>query len=205
MNLRDSLLLYVVSSSKYGDEIVTLKEALEGGATAVQLRMKNVPDRIFYEKARELRKITREYEALFIIDDRLDIALAADADGIHLGSDDLPVEIAKEIAPNLIIGRTVRNEEDARNAEKNGADYLGAGSVYPSETKSAEIIGVERLKKIVRSVAIPVVAIGGIREENVCELMRTGIAGIAMSKEILASENIREKTERIKITLRNCR
>ncbi len=205
MNLRESLLLYVVSSSKYGEEIVTLKEALDGGATAVQLRMKNVPDRIFYEKARVLRKVTREYGALFIIDDRLDIALAADADGVHLGSDDLPVRVAKEIAPNLIIGRTVRNAEDARNSEKKGADYLGAGSVYPSETKSAEIIGVEGLKNIVRSSSIPVVAIGGIREENVCELMRTGIAGVAMSKEILASENIREKTERIKTTLRNCR
>ncbi len=204
MNLKKSLMLYVVSSSKYGEEVKTLTEAMEGGATAVQLRMKGVSDREFYEKAKILRKKTEDYDVLFIVDDRIDIALAVNADGVHLGAEDLPLQVAREIAPEIIIGKTVRNEKDAVLAETEGADYLGAGSVFPSNTKKAEVIGLSELQNIVDSVRIPVVAIGGINEGNACEVMRTGVAGLAVSQGVLEGKT-REKTEKMKLTLRNCR
>ena len=127
MNLAERLRLYVISEPKCGDVVEQLRAAMEGGATAVQLRMKNVPDRLLLEKAREIRKISEDYGALFMVDDRVDIALASRADGVHLGSDDMLVRIAREIAPNIIIGRTVRSVEDAKDALQQGcAGFVGA-------------------------------------------------------------------------------
>ena len=156
--------------------------------------MKGVPDRELLEVARRVRKIAEEYGALFVVNDRVDIALASNADGVHLGREDIPVEVAREIAPELIIGRTVRTADEAIRAEEQGADYLGAGSVYPSKTKNAPLIGLEGLSTIKKFSRIPVVAIGGIVLEKVDEVLSAGADGIAVVSAVVCTEDIEEST-----------
>ncbi|EHR79860.1 thiamine-phosphate pyrophosphorylase [Thermococcus litoralis DSM 5473] len=199
MNLRKKLKLYVITDRRLRPEVESVKEALEGGATSIQLRIKNAPTREMIEIGKEIRKLTEEYDALYFVDDRLDVALATNADGVQLGSEDMPISIAKEIAPNLIIGASVYSLEEALQAEKEGADYLGAGSVFPTPTKKdVKIIGIEGLSRIVESVKIPVVAIGGIKHENVREVLKAGVDGIAVISAIMGAENVREATERMR-------
>ncbi|NPA75755.1 MAG: thiamine phosphate synthase [Euryarchaeota archaeon] len=191
--LTEKLRLYVIlPDSKNAPALA--EKALQGGATTVQLRMKGTGDRECLQIARKVRGLTREYDALFIVDDRVDVALLSDADGVHLGAEDLPVKDVRELAPNLIIGATVRSVESAKSAEKEGADYLGVGSIYPSPSKDAPVIGVQTLKELASSVNIPVVAIGGITEKNVAEVIAAGAAGVAVLSAIFSSENVREKT-----------
>ncbi len=166
------------------------ESALKGGATAVQLRMKNIPDRKYLETALKIRKITENYDALFIVDDRVDIAMASNADGVHVGSEDIPAKYIRNIANDLIIGVTVRDEKMAVSAKKEGASYLGAGSVFESPSKRAPVIGVDKLKSIVESVDIPVIAIGGINTKNVALVMRAGVAGIAVMSAVFAAPSI---------------
>ena len=203
MNLREKLKIYVITDSSLRDEIETAEMALKGGATAIQLRMKNQSDRRIYEKGLNIRKITLEYDALFIVDDRIDIALAVDADGVHLGDNDLPVYVAREIAPNLIIGRTVRSADEVKKYERS-VDYFGAGSVFKSQTKDAKVIGVEGIEKIVKNSQKPVVAIGGINHENLCRVLRTGVDGVAMISAILTQKNIKLAVEKVKEIMENC-
>ncbi|MCO6041905.1 thiamine phosphate synthase [Thermococcus alcaliphilus] len=199
MNLRKKLKLYVITDRRLRPEVESVKEALEGGATSIQLRIKNASTREMIEIGKEIRKLTEEYDALYFVDDRLDVALATNADGVQLGSEDMPISIAKEIAPNLIIGASVYSLEEALQAEKEGADYLGAGSVFPTPTKKdVKIIGIDGLKRIVESVKIPVVAIGGINHENVREVLKAGVDGIAVISAIMGAENVREATERMR-------
>ncbi|WP_087036502.1 thiamine phosphate synthase [Thermococcus litoralis] len=199
MNLRKKLKLYVITDRRLRPEVESVKEALEGGATSIQLRIKNASTREMIEIGKEIRKLTEEYDALYFVDDRLDVALATNADGVQLGSEDMPISIAKEIAPNLIIGASVYSLEEALQAEKEGADYLGAGSVFPTPTKKdVKIIGIEGLSRIVESVKIPVVAIGGINHENVREVLKAGVDGIAVISAIMGAENVREATERMR-------
>ncbi|MDK2854182.1 MAG: thiamine-phosphate pyrophosphorylase [Thermococcaceae archaeon] len=199
MNLRKKLRLYVITDRRLKPEVESVKEALEGGATSIQLRIKNAPTREMIEIGKEIRELTKEYGALYFVDDRLDVALATNADGVQLGPEDMPISLARDIAPNLIIGASVYSLEEALIAEKEGADYLGAGSVFPTSTKKdVKIIGIEGLRRIVESVKIPVVAIGGINHENVKEVLKTGVDGIAVISAIMGAENIREATERMK-------
>ncbi|RLF86424.1 thiamine phosphate synthase, partial [Thermococci archaeon] len=178
MNLRKKLKLYVITDRRLKPEVESVREALEGGATSIQLRIKNAPTREMIEIGRKIRELTKEYDVLYFVDDRLDVALATNADGVQLGPEDMPISLAREIAPNLIIGASVYSLEEALKAEKEGADYLGAGSVFPTPTKrDAKVIGLEGLKRIVDSVKIPVVAIGGINHENVREVLNTGVDG----------------------------
>ncbi|MDN5321227.1 MAG: thiamine-phosphate pyrophosphorylase [Thermococcaceae archaeon] len=199
MNLRKKLRLYVITDRRLKPEVESVKEALEGGATSIQLRIKNAPTREMIEIGKEIRKLTEEYDALYFVDDRVDVALATNADGVQLGLEDMPISLARDIAPNLVIGASVYSLEEALHAEKEGADYLGAGSVFPTPTKKdVKIIGIEGLSRIVESVKIPVVAIGGINHENVKEVLKTGVDGIAVISAIMGAENIREATERMK-------
>ena len=199
MNLRKRLRLYVITDRRLRDEIETVNAALEGGATAIQMRIKNAPTGEMIRVGKELRKITKEYDALFFVDDRLDVALAVDADGVQLGPEDMPVSIARELAPNLIIGASVYNLEEALKAEKDGADYLGAGSVFPTKTKKdARVLGLEGLKRIVESVKIPVVAIGGINHENVRKVLEIGVDGIAVISAIVGAEDVKKATEEMR-------
>ncbi len=204
MNLRDKLKIYIITDSSLRDEIETAEMALKGGATAIQLRMKNhQPDRKIYENGLKIRKLTLEYDSLFIIDDRVDIALAIDADGVHLGDEDIPVYKAREIAPTLIIGRTVRSDKEVKKYEKY-VNYFGAGSVFKSQTKDAMVIGVDGLEKIVKSTEKPVVAIGGINHENLCKVLKTGVDGVAMISAILTQSDIASAVRRVKEIMRSC-
>jgi len=199
VKLREKLKLYVITDRRLRNEVESVREALEGGATAIQLRLKKVPTREMLEVGREIRKITQDYDALYIVNDRVDVALAVDADGVHVGQDDMPVEIVKEIAPHLIVGVSASNLREALEGERGGADYIGAGSVFPTRTKEdARLLGLEGLKEIVRNVHIPVVAIGGINHENVREVLKVGVDGVAVISVILGAEDVVEATRRMR-------
>lgn len=195
MNLRERLKLYVITDRRLIDEITGAREALEGGATAIQLRIKNASTREMIEVGKKMRKLCDDFGALFFVNDRLDVALATNADGIHVGKEDMPVYMVREIAPNLIVGASARNPKEAKDAEKQGAHYIGAGSVFPTVSKDdAIVIGLETLRLIVESVSIPVVAIGGINHSNVMEVMKTGVDGVAVISAIMGAKDIREAT-----------
>ncbi|HID47761.1 MAG TPA: thiamine phosphate synthase [Methanococcaceae archaeon] len=199
MKLKKKLKLYVITDRRLRDELESVKGALEGGATAIQLRLKGVPTREMIQLGREIRKLTEDYDALYIVNDRVDVALAVDADGVHVGQGDMPVEIVKEMAPNLIVGVSASNLGEALQGEKAGADYIGAGSVFPTRTKEdAKLLGLEGLKEIVRNVPIPVVAIGGINHGNVKEVLKVGVDGVAVISAIVGAEDIVEATRRMK-------
>lgn len=199
MNLRKKLKLYVITDRRLKPEVESVREALKGGATSIQLRIKNAPTREMIEIGRKIRELTKEYDVLYFVDDRLDVALATNADGVQLGPEDMPISLAREIAPNLIIGASVYSLEEALKAEKEGADYLGAGSVFPTPTKrDAKVIGLEGLKRIVDSVKIPVVAIGGINHENVREVLNTGVDGIAIISAIMGADDVKIATEEMR-------
>lgn len=199
MNLREKLKLYVITDRRLKPEIESVREALEGGATSIQLRIKNASTREMIKIGKRIRELTKEYDALYFVDDRLDVALATNADGIQLGPEDMPISLAREIAPNLIIGASVYSLEEALQAEKERADYLGAGSVFPTPTKAGvRVIRVEGLRKIVESVKIPVVAIGGINHKNARDVLKTGVDGIAIISAIMGAEDVKKATEEMK-------
>ncbi|KUJ98883.1 MAG: Thiamine-phosphate synthase [Thermococcales archaeon 44_46] len=199
MNFRRKLKLYVITDRRLKPEVESVKEALEGGATSIQLRIKNAPTREMIKIGKEIRELTKEYGALYFVDDRLDVALATNADGVQLGPEDMPISLARDIAPNLVIGASVYSLEEALHAEKEGADYLGAGSVFPTSTKKdVRVIGIEGLRRIVESVKIPVVAIGGINHENVKEVLKTGVDGVAVISAIMGAENVKKATEEMR-------
>ena len=199
MTLREKLKLYVITDRRLKPEIESVREALEGGATSIQLRIKNASTREMIKIGKRIRELTKEYDALYFVDDRLDVALATNADGVQLGSEDMPISLAREIAPNLIIGASVYSLEEALQAEKERADYLGAGSVFPTPTKAGvRVIGVEGLRKIVKSVKIPVVAIGGINHKNARDVLKTGVDGIAIISAIMGAEDVKKATEEMK-------
>ena len=174
----------------------TLEEAVEqairGGVTMVQLREKNITAREFFENARRIKKVTDAFGVPLIINDRVDIALAVDADGVHLGQSDLPARVARKLlGPEKIIGVSARNTALAQAAEEDGADYLGVGAMYATGTKQdAKVITREELLAIRAAVKIPIVAIGGIKQKNVKDLKNTGIDGLAVVSAVIAAEDI---------------
>lgn len=172
------------------EEVV--QQAISGGISTVQLREKDTPSGAFYELACTLRSITREAGVTFIVNDHLDIALAAGADGVHVGQEDLPAPVARKLlGTGKILGVTAADEKEARLAAEAGADYIGCNAVFPTPTKTntGPAIGLEGLRRLVESVAIPVVAIGGINEGNAGEVMATGVAGIAVVSAIVSAED----------------
>lgn len=202
--------LYLVTDRSYiGERKLTkcVEESIRGGVSLVQLREKTASSREFYELALELKEITSGYKVPLIINDRLDIAQAIDADGLHLGQDDLPIGTARKyFGQEKVIGISVSHVEEAILAEREGADYLGAGAIFTTGTKTdARLVSLEELRRIKEAVSIPVVAIGGIKKENAEGIMGTGIDGISVVSAILAEEDIemasrtlRKITERFK-------
>ena len=198
MRLEKYLSLYFITDSNFGYKHEELAEmALEAGVRTIQFREKRMSSKNMYDTAKRLRKLTEDYSALFIVNDRLDIALAANADGLHVGQDDLPPAVARELA-DLIIGVSVSKVEEALNAEKH-ADYLGAGPVFTTSTKedAGDAIGIPGLEEIVRAVKIPVVAIGGINHSNAGLVLETGCAGIAVISAIAGSKNPKKSAEEL--------
>lgn len=179
----------------------TLEEAVElaiqGGVTVVQLREKDCTSREFYEEAEKVKAITDAYEIPLLINDRLDIALAVGADGVHLGQTDIPVWAARDIlGADKIVGATANTLEKAEEAWKSGADYLGVGDVFGTSTKADTIhVTLEELAAIKKRVEIPVVAIGGINAENISSLKATGVDGAAVISAILAKRDITAAAE----------
>jgi len=199
LSLREKLRLYVITDRRLRDEISSVKDALEGGATTIQLRLKNTSTREMIEIVKKIRKICEDYSALFFVNDRLDVALAVNADGVHVGHEDMPLYMVREIAPNLIVGASARNLEEAIKAEKEHADYIGAGSVFPTKSKEdAVIMGLDELERIVRNVKIPVVAIGGIDHSNVEKVLRTGVDGIAVISAIVGAEDVKKAAQEMR-------
>jgi thiamine-phosphate pyrophosphorylase len=165
-----------------------VEEAVLGGVTMVQVREKSASARAFYRLAVEMRNLTKRLHVPLIVNDRLDIALAVGADGVHLGQQDIPVEAARHLMGDGIIGISAGTVEEAVRAWKGGADYIGAGAVFPTSSKgdSGEAIGLERLREICAAVEIPVIAIGGIDAANAPAVMRCGASGIAVISAICA-------------------
>lgn len=195
--------LYLVTEETVPVEelLPIVEEAIQGGVTIVQLREKYSSSRNFYEKAIRLKELTETYQVPLIINDRVDIALAAGADGIHIGQDDLPVvEVKKLIPPSMIVGVSCHSVEEALKAESEGADYIGIGAIFPTKSKNnAKILAEGVLKEILNAVSIPVVAIGGINSENVVSITDIAISGVAVVSEIInanspfeASSNLRQ-------------
>lgn len=194
---REDLLLYAVTDRSWleGETLYDqVKKALEGGVTFVQLREKELDEEHFLEEAKEIKELCREYHVPFVINDNVDIAIAADADGVHVGQSDMDAQdVRKRLGPDKIIGVTAKTVEQALLAEKRGADYLGVGAVFHTSSKAdAKDISHETLKAICEAVSIPVIAIGGISRDNVSLLAGNGICGIAAISAIFAQADITE-------------
>lgn len=176
-----------------------VEQAIKGGVTLVQLREKSISTLEFYNIAVEMKKITDKYKIPLIINDRIDIALAIDAAGVHLGQSDMPAGIARKIiGDNKIIGVSTSTLIEAIKAEKQGADYVGVGAMFPTTTKNdADAVSVLCLKEIKEGISIPVVAIGGINQKNVDLLKIANIDGIAVVSDILGKKCIKEAAEEL--------
>ena len=192
---RASMLLYAVTDRtwlKGRSFIDVIEEALKAGVTFLQLREKNLDYSSFLMLAREIKKVVDKYKIPYVINDNVDIALACGADGVHVGQKDMDAkDVRKIIGPDKILGVSAQTVEQAVAAERNGADYIGVGSVFPTSTKpDAETVSFETLREICKSVSIPVVAIGGINKDNAMKLAGSGIDGIAVVSAIFAQDDI---------------
>lgn len=170
----------------------SVEEAIKGGVSVVQLREKECSSKEFYEYGIKVKKITDNYKIPLIINDRIDIALALQADGIHLGQSDLPCKIAKEMVKDtMIIGVSVSTVKEAIKAQKEGADYLGVGAMYATNTKTdATIVTIDELINIQKAVTIPIVVIGGINKQTIVNFKNKGISGVAVVSAIISQENV---------------
>ena len=197
---REALRLYLVTN-RYQDSVESFLEKVEtacrSGVTIVQLREKNLTTNQYYQLAKQVKEITDAYQVPLIIDDRLDVCLAVDAAGLHIGDDELPVSVARQVlGPEKILGVTAKTVKRALEAEEGGANYLGTGAIFPTTTKeNAPITLISTLKTICQRVAIPVVAIGGLTSENIEQLIGTGISGVAVVRDLMQAEDIEAKTQ----------
>lgn len=195
--------LYLVTDRhmpKSGAFEAVVEEAIQGGVTLVQLREKEGDTGLLYERAMTLKRVTDTYGIPLIIDDRIDIMLATDAAGIHVGQSDIPAKVARKlIGSDKILGVSAANLEEALQAEADGADYLGVGAMYPTATKpDADFTTLETLKEIRRQVHIPVVAIGGINETTLPDFQNSGIDGFAIVSAIMASKKPKQEAKKLK-------
>lgn len=203
MKIRFQSLLYLVTDRQLAKKPVevVVEEAIKGGADCVQLREKNIDTKEFVEIAQMIKYITDRYNVPLIINDRIDVALAVHAYGVHLGQDDMPLTIARKIVPHtMVIGISASTVNEAIEAEKDGADYIGAGSVFPTSTKDdiSGIIGLEGIQEIKKAVSIPVIAIGGIQIHNAEQVIQHGADGIAVVSAIVSSDNPYEAAKTLK-------
>ncbi|MDR3291727.1 MAG: thiamine phosphate synthase [Methanobrevibacter sp.] len=177
-----------------------IEQSILGGVSIIQLREKATNSKEFYDIAIKLKKLCDEYNIPLIINDRLDIAIAVNANGVHVGDEDIPGNIVRNIIGyDKILGISASNIDDAVVAEENCADYIGVGAVFPTKSKDTNNeISIEQLKNIVESVNIPVVAIGGINEYNISLLKNTGIKGVAVISAIMGSDNPKKTSENLR-------
>lgn len=198
-NLDLSLYLVTDKSDDVEKFLKTIEEAIKGGVSVVQIREKTADTLDFYNLALKVKKITTKYNVPLIINDRVDVALAIDADGVHVGQSDMPCDVTRKlVGPNKIVGVSAATIDEAKKAEKDGADYIGTGAVFPTSTKDdAPKITKKELKEVVDSINIPVVAIGGITIDNASELIDTGIAGLSVVSAIMSSNDPKKSSEKL--------
>lgn len=195
------LKLYLVTDSdilKGRDFYNCIEEALKGGVTMLQLREKNASGKEFLDKAMKLRNLTKKYNVKFIINDRVDIAMLCDADGVHVGQSDIPAnEVRKIIGKDKIVGVSARTIKEAMVAKENGADYLGVGAMFTTTTKlDAKSVTIDQLKAIKKEVKLPIVTIGGLSLNNIEKLKECNIDGFAVVSAILGAVDIKLECEK---------
>lgn len=196
--------LYVVTDRPLArgrplEEVV--RAAIAGGATVIQLREKEIDTRRFIELGRRLLAITREAGLPLIINDRVDVALAVDADGVHVGQEDMPAAIARRLlGPDKLLGVTVSNVEEAHQAQIDGADYLGTNAVFatPTKTDTGPPMGLEGLRQIAEAIPLPIVGIGGVNANNAADVIRAGAAGVAVVSAVVAAEDVEAAARRLR-------
>ena len=202
-DLRKSLLLYAVTDRHWTGEKTLYQqteEAILGGTTFLQIREKELNEADFEKEALELQALCKKHKIPFIVNDNVELAKKIDADGVHVGQEDMNAcKVRELLGPNKILGVSAQTVEEAILAEKQGADYLGVGAVFPTGSKSDAIdVSHETLKAICKAVKIPVVAIGGITKDNLCQLKGSGIAGISVISAIFAQKDIKAAAEELK-------
>lgn len=211
MSRLSDLSVYVITDrrligSRPLEEVVAA--AIRGGASVIQLREKEATTREMIDLARRLLAVTRTAGVPLIINDRVDVALAVDADGVHLGVDDMPIALARRLlGPDKIVGGSPETVEQAIQMERDGADYLGVGDVFGTRTKpdAGPPIGPEGLRRVVEAVTIPVVGIGGIRAENAGEVIRAGAAGVAVVSAVMAAADPEAATRQLREAVERAR
>ena len=180
-------------------ELEVARQAIQGGARIIQLRDKLRPKGMLVPLARELKKVCAESNVLFIVNDYLDLAIASGADGLHIGQEDLPFATARKMLPgDKILGCSSATLEEALKAEKEGADYIAVGSIYPTPSKSGtRIAGIETLREVKSKVSVPVVAIGGINQDNIAKVIGAGADAVAVISAVLDANNVKEASQRL--------
>lgn len=183
------------------------ERALRGGASILQLRDKEASLRELLSEAFALAQLCRQYGATFIVNDRLDLALASGADGVHLGQDDLPAQAARRLLPGKLLGVSTHSSEQALRAEEDGADYIGVGPIFPTATKETGYrpLGLEGLRKIREAVKIPILAIGGIDFENAPLVIRAGADGVAVISAVVGAPDIAQAAHRLREIVRSAK
>ncbi|MDU6522961.1 MAG: thiamine phosphate synthase [Enterococcus sp.] len=196
------LTLYLVTDHyQFNDEkfLSIIEEACQNGVTLVQLREKELLSGAFYELARKVKAVTDCYQVPLIINDRVDICLAVDAAGVHIGDDEMPVNVVRSlIGSEKLLGVSAKTVARGLEAQQAGADYLGIGAIFPTTTKETSLTSLETLQAINQAVAIPSVAIGGIKEDKLLQFKGTGIAGVSIVSEIMLAENVAAKVRSLK-------
>ena len=202
----DLQLYFITDSTGYEEEkfLDQIEQAILGGVTFLQLREKEKSTRAYIELAEKVHQITKRYKIPLIIDDRVDVAMAIDAEGVHVGQSDMPVHIARKLmGPDKIIGATTKTVDQAVEAYKQGADYLGVGAIYPTTTKVKTVLtSIETLEEICSTVPIPVNAIGGLQKENIDILKGIPIAGICVVSAIMKAQDGRIAAEELRVALK---
>jgi len=203
--------LYVITDAKLSrgrSHLEVAQAAIEGGASIIQFREKEMTTKELVETARRLKELTNQNGVPFIVNDRLDVALAVEADGVHVGQDDMPAALARQlIGPHKILGVSASTVEEALQAEKDGADYVSASPVFTTPTKpdAPPPTGLEGLRAIVEAVNLPVIAIGGINEENAAEVMEAGAQGVAVISAVVSAPDIAAAARRLRETVEAAR
>lgn len=195
--------IYPVVTSEFcagRDPLVVARQAFEGGARIVQLREKNASDRDVFRLAVECRKLANRFNALLIVDDRLDVALAANADGVHLGQDDLPFQTAKRLAPELLIGASTHNLAELQAAQSVNVDYLNIGPIFATQTKAVAYppVGLELLAELRKAATVPTTVMGGIKARHIKTLRSLGVERIALVTEITQAPDVAAKTRELR-------
>ncbi len=199
--------IYGITFEKFSNgrsNIEVVKQMIKGGIKVIQYREKNKSFKEMYEEAMILRQITRDAEVIFIVNDHIELAMMVEADGVHIGQDDWPLlEVRKLIGGDKIIGLSTHSKEQALEAVKQGADYIGVGPIFDTNTKDYETVGIEYLEFVTKNINIPFVAIGGIKEHNIQGVIKTGAKSVALVTEITQAKDIAEKIKAINLFFKN--